>query len=79
MVATIKKKRVAPLKARIKFGPNHADVLIEKLSEGETKESLIERANRKMAEITDLENEIRAKKRVKRNNESEANQPNRNR
>ena len=71
-----KTKKVARMKARIKFGPNNADKLIIELSEGETRESLIIRANKKIA---DLENKIQAIKRVNRNNDFEAKQPNRNR
>jgi DNA-binding transcriptional regulator GbsR (MarR family) len=44
----------------IKYGPNAADNLTIRLNESETKESLIERANEKIAEIRALQNQIDA-------------------
>lgn len=65
------------MNAHVKFRPEDDDEFELELREGETRESLIERANEKMAMIKDLEKQIRAIKRAKRSNNSKGNGPNR--
>jgi len=69
--------KITKMNAHVKFGPEDDDEFELELREGETRESLIERANEKMAMIKDLEKQIRAIKRAKRSNNSKGNGPNR--
>ena len=54
-----------------KYGPNAADNLKIRLNDSETKESLIERANEKIAEIRALQNQIDAVKQHSRKRKTE--------
>jgi hypothetical protein len=55
----------------IKYGPNAMDNIEIELNKGETRESLIERANAKIAEIKALENQIHAIKHAKKKRKTE--------
>jgi hypothetical protein len=65
------------LLTHIKFGPEDTDEFELELTEDETRESLVERANETIAKIKDLEDQIRALKCAKKNNDSEESQSNR--
>jgi ubiquitin len=65
------------LLAHIKYGPDDTDEFELELTEDETRESFVERANETIAKVRELEDQIRAIKRAKKNNDSDENKSNR--